>query len=80
MPATDEAVLGGDWAGATYPSQGCPGNCVDYVNNNPGAFANAYWDIAAVRVYTPSTSTGSVTTSVSPLTLATPATTNSISH
>ena len=23
----------------------------DYVNNNPSAFANAYWDIAAVRVY-----------------------------
>ena len=23
----------------------------DFVNNNPGAFRNAYWDIAAVRVY-----------------------------
>lgn len=25
----------------------------DNVNNNPGAFAQAYWDIAAVRVYEP---------------------------
>jgi hypothetical protein len=24
---------------------------LDYVNNNPSAFANAYWNIAAVRVY-----------------------------
>ena len=22
-----------------------------YVNNNPSAFVNAYWDIAAVRAY-----------------------------
>lgn len=24
---------------------------IDYVNANPSAFAQAYWDIAAVRVY-----------------------------
>ncbi|GJE92266.1 glycoside hydrolase family 16 protein [Phanerochaete sordida] len=41
----------GDWAGAVYGNSGCPGSCVDYVNNNPLAFQNAYWDIAAVRVY-----------------------------
>ncbi|GJE87869.1 glycoside hydrolase family 16 protein [Phanerochaete sordida] len=43
----------GDWAGqaSIYSSSGCPSTCVDYVNNNPGAFANAYWDIASVRVW-----------------------------
>lgn len=40
----------GDWAGAVYPGS-CPSSCVDYVNNNPGAFANAYFDIASIRVY-----------------------------
>ncbi|KZW03327.1 glycoside hydrolase family 16 protein [Exidia glandulosa HHB12029] len=44
--------LCGDWAGNQYASSGCPSTCVDYVNNNPAAFANAYWDIAALRVYT----------------------------
>lgn len=24
----------------------------DYVNNNPSAFTDAFWDIAALRVYT----------------------------
>lgn len=28
----------------------------DYVNNNPSAFSNAYWDVASVRVYTTQTS------------------------
>ncbi|KDQ07526.1 glycoside hydrolase family 16 protein [Botryobasidium botryosum FD-172 SS1] len=48
-------TLCGDWAGnaSVYSQSGCPGSCVDYVNNNPGAFVNAYWDIASVRVYTP---------------------------
>ncbi|KAG9076025.1 hypothetical protein FRC06_009755, partial [Ceratobasidium sp. 370] len=43
----------GDWAGnsAVYAGSGCPSTCVDYVNNNPAAFANAYWDIASLRVY-----------------------------
>lgn len=43
----------GDWAGqaSIFNGAGCPGSCVDYVNNNPSAFANAYWDIASVRVY-----------------------------
>ncbi|KAJ3477504.1 hypothetical protein NLI96_g10422 [Meripilus lineatus] len=46
-------TLCGDWAGipSLYNGAGCPGDCVSYVNNNPSAFANAYWDIAAVRVY-----------------------------
>ncbi|KAG8735619.1 hypothetical protein FRC10_010352 [Ceratobasidium sp. 414] len=43
----------GDWAGnsAVYAGSGCPSTCVDYVNNNPAAFSNAYWDIASLRVY-----------------------------
>ncbi|QRW04897.1 glycoside hydrolase family 16 protein [Ceratobasidium sp. AG-Ba] len=43
----------GDWAGNAdvYRGSGCPSTCVDYVNNNPSAFKNAYWDIAALRVY-----------------------------
>ena len=64
----------GDWAGADYPTSGCPGDCVDcrclcrrermcmltdsglalaVVDNNPAAFANAYWEINSLRVYTP---------------------------
>lgn len=44
----------GDWAGvqSIFNGAGCSGSCTDYVNNNPSAFANAYWDIAALRVYT----------------------------
>ncbi|KAI0072358.1 putative laminarinase [Panus rudis PR-1116 ss-1] len=45
-------TLCGDWAGAVFNSDGCPGDCNTYVNQNPSAFANAYWDIAALRVYT----------------------------
>ncbi|TFK22237.1 family 16 glycosyl hydrolase [Coprinopsis marcescibilis] len=46
-------TLCGDWAGQSdvYQQSGCPSTCVDFVNNNPSAFANAYFDIAAVRVY-----------------------------
>ncbi|KAI0630245.1 concanavalin A-like lectin/glucanase domain-containing protein [Trametes polyzona] len=43
----------GDWAGSDYPNSGCPGTCDDFVNNNPQAFANAYWEINSLRVYTP---------------------------
>lgn len=42
----------GDWAGAVYSSDGCPSDCTDYVNNNPSAFTNAYWQLNGVRVYT----------------------------
>ncbi|KZT36648.1 endo-1,3(4)-beta-glucanase [Sistotremastrum suecicum HHB10207 ss-3] len=44
-------TLCGDWAGAVFNSDGCSGDCATYVNNNPSAFANAYWNFAAVRVY-----------------------------
>ncbi|KAF8650900.1 hypothetical protein AX16_005047 [Volvariella volvacea WC 439] len=43
----------GDWAGAVYGSSGCPGSCVDYVNNNPAAFTDAYFDFQWIKVYTP---------------------------
>lgn len=44
----------GDWAGQAgiFNGAGCPGACTDYVNNNPSAFTDAFWDIAALRVYT----------------------------
>ncbi|KAE9404647.1 2 beta-glucanase [Gymnopus androsaceus JB14] len=42
----------GDWAGAAYPSDNCPSDCIDYVNNNPAAFENAYFDFVSLRAYT----------------------------
>ncbi|KZT38118.1 family 16 hypothetical endo-1,3(4)-beta-glucanase from glycoside hydrolase [Sistotremastrum suecicum HHB10207 ss-3] len=44
-------TLCGDWAGAVFGQDGCPGDCVSYVNNNPTSFQQAYWDFAAVRTY-----------------------------
>ncbi|KAF8703051.1 hypothetical protein AX14_014249 [Amanita brunnescens Koide BX004] len=41
----------GDWAGSVYGSSGCPGTCVDHVNNDPGAFTNAYFDFASLNIY-----------------------------
>ncbi|KAI8816132.1 concanavalin A-like lectin/glucanase domain-containing protein [Fimicolochytrium jonesii] len=41
----------GDWAGAVFGQNGCPGNCVDFVRNNPGAFRDAYWAFKSVKVY-----------------------------
>ncbi|KAF8911769.1 laminarinase [Mucidula mucida] len=41
----------GDWANAVYGNFNCPSTCVDYVNNNPAAFTNAYFDFAWVKVY-----------------------------
>ncbi|EIN04087.1 glycoside hydrolase family 16 protein [Punctularia strigosozonata HHB-11173 SS5] len=41
----------GDWAGAVYQSQGCPDTCVDYVNNNPLYYQNAYFDLAWMNIY-----------------------------
>ncbi|KAH9475563.1 putative glycosidase C21B10.07 [Psilocybe cubensis] len=48
-------TLCGDWAGQAdvYASSGCPSTCLDYVNNNPAAFSNAYFDFASVRIYQP---------------------------
>ncbi|KIY67870.1 glycoside hydrolase family 16 protein [Cylindrobasidium torrendii FP15055 ss-10] len=43
----------GAWAGAddVYSAAGCPSTCVDYVNNNPADFANAYFDFAWIKHY-----------------------------
>ncbi|KAF8264596.1 concanavalin A-like lectin/glucanase domain-containing protein [Lactarius quietus] len=44
----------GDWAGNVWSTSGCgSGTCPDFVNNNPSAFAEAYWEINSLRVYTP---------------------------
>jgi len=42
----------GDWAGDVFSAQ-CPnlGTCASYVQNNPSAFANAYWLINYIKVY-----------------------------
>jgi len=45
-------TLCGGWAGNVYGQSGCPSTCVDFVNNNPGSFVDAYFDIASIRVYT----------------------------
>lgn len=46
-------TLCGDWAGSQFSQDGCPGDsCVEYVNENPSAFENAYFDIASIHVYT----------------------------
>lgn len=42
--------------GNVWQSSGCAAktgvsSCVNYVANNPSAFANAYWDVAVVKVY-----------------------------
>ncbi|KAG6369710.1 hypothetical protein JVT61DRAFT_13687 [Boletus reticuloceps] len=41
----------GDWAGSVYSSSGCPSNCVDFVNKNPSAFSNAYFNFNALNIY-----------------------------
>ncbi|KIM32527.1 glycoside hydrolase family 16 protein [Serendipita vermifera MAFF 305830] len=43
----------GDWAGEyfAYASSGCPSTCNDFVDSNPEAFVEAYWDISSIRVY-----------------------------
>ncbi|EIM82836.1 uncharacterized protein STEHIDRAFT_102256 [Stereum hirsutum FP-91666 SS1] len=43
----------GDWAGSVWSGSGCgAGTCEDYVDNNPSAFKNAYWEINSLAVYT----------------------------
>ncbi|KAL0579253.1 hypothetical protein V5O48_002757 [Marasmius crinis-equi] len=43
----------GDRAGEStlYRNSGCPSTCVDYVDNNPGAFVEAFFDFAWMKVY-----------------------------
>lgn len=43
----------GDWAGssAVYGASGCPSTCSAFVNNNPSAFTNAYFDFQWLKIY-----------------------------
>ncbi|KAK7462817.1 hypothetical protein VKT23_007396 [Stygiomarasmius scandens] len=41
----------GDFAGAVYGQSGCPSTCNDFVNNNPGAFNNAFFDFQWLKIY-----------------------------
>ncbi|KAH7908753.1 glycoside hydrolase family 16 protein [Hygrophoropsis aurantiaca] len=43
----------GDWAGnsAVYAASGCPSTCTDYVNANPSAFTDAYFQFSSINVY-----------------------------
>lgn len=45
----------GDWAGSVWSqSNTCSAlapTCEDYVQNNPGAFAEAFWTVNSLRVY-----------------------------
>ncbi|GAD92526.1 hypothetical protein PVAR5_1119 [Paecilomyces variotii No. 5] len=45
----------GDWAGAVWSSDSTcsalAGTCQDYVQNNPTAFKDAYWEINSLKVY-----------------------------
>ncbi|KAJ8463021.1 hypothetical protein ONZ45_g17727 [Pleurotus djamor] len=41
----------GDFAGAVYPFSGCPSTCEDFVNSNPAAFNDAFFNIGSLRVY-----------------------------
>ncbi|CCM05071.1 uncharacterized protein FIBRA_07277 [Fibroporia radiculosa] len=42
----------GDWAGTDYTTTGCSGSCTDFVDNNPEAFTEAYWEVNSLRMYT----------------------------
>ncbi|KAJ6481084.1 glycoside hydrolase family 16 protein [Mycena sanguinolenta] len=41
----------GDWAGAVYAQSGCPSTCNSYVDQNPAAFVNAYFEFNSINVY-----------------------------
>jgi len=41
----------GDWAGTDYAASGCPSTCIDFVNNNPSEFVDAYFDFEWLKIY-----------------------------
>lgn len=42
----------GDWAGNVFASAGCGNStCVDFVDNNPDKFKEAYWEINSLYVF-----------------------------
>ncbi|GAB7349287.1 hypothetical protein MBLNU459_g8432t1 [Dothideomycetes sp. NU459] len=65
----------GSWAGAVFQDDGCPmtsgqgssSSCVNYVAENPSAFANSYWAINSIKIYqsgsTPAVASGASSSS-----------------
>ncbi|KAH7919357.1 hypothetical protein BV22DRAFT_1040974 [Leucogyrophana mollusca] len=46
----------GDWAGSVWGTSSCANaapTCTAFVDNNPSAFSNAYWEINSLKIYTP---------------------------
>ncbi|KAH7910586.1 concanavalin A-like lectin/glucanase domain-containing protein [Hygrophoropsis aurantiaca] len=46
----------GDWAGSVWSTSSCASaapTCESFVDNNPSAFQDAYWEINSLRVYLP---------------------------
>ena len=61
-----DITMCGDWAGSTF-AQMCPGlgtSCNDFVSNRPSAFADAYWNITRLSVYTAANSVAATAASV----------------
>ncbi|KAJ9112832.1 hypothetical protein QFC20_002160 [Naganishia adeliensis] len=47
-------ALCGDYTTASYAATGCPGTCASFVMGNPLAFADAYFEMNSLRVFTAS--------------------------
>ena len=63
----------GSWAGAVWSSSTCASKaatCNDYVQNNPSAFTEAYWEINALKVYQSNGQTGNNSQAPAPATSA----------
>ncbi|KAG6811645.1 hypothetical protein H0H92_006460 [Tricholoma furcatifolium] len=45
-----DTTLCGDWAGAAYPTSGCPGTCAEAVAD-PSNFTNAKWKVNYIATY-----------------------------
>ncbi|KAL4250126.1 Glycosyl Hydrolase Family 16 [Abortiporus biennis] len=48
-----DIALCGDLASATFTDAGCGTDCATFVDQNPTAFIDAYFDIASIRVFEP---------------------------
>ncbi|EJD47662.1 hypothetical protein AURDEDRAFT_113324 [Auricularia subglabra TFB-10046 SS5] len=64
-----DITICGDWAGASYQEDGCPGRCEDRVMD-PTSFDNASWVINSLSVYRKQTIQGRVTNNGAGSTLA----------
>ncbi|KAK1066779.1 hypothetical protein LTR33_011514 [Friedmanniomyces endolithicus] len=56
MRITTDQTFCGDWAGKVWSSSGAAAatgtaTCAEYVQNNPGAFKDAYFEIAGIKVF-----------------------------